>query len=307
MFHIVGMQGVMNVAIATGATIAIMSRWDRHAAAAIIAQNRVSDWATVPTAVIDLLNTEGLVAEDLASMRLIYGGGSAMPEAVAKRLDDLTGLKFVEVYGMTETMGPVTHNPMDAPKAGCVGIPVMNTKLRLLDPETLVPVPVGEVGEVVISGPQVMQGYWENSSADAEALITIDGAQYLRTGDLAYADADGNIHIVDRLKRMINASGYKVWPAEVEARLYQHPAIAEACIISTKDDYRGEAVKAVVVLRQGADLDAQELTTWAKDHMAAYKVPRLLDVVESLPKSAAGKVLWRQLQDEEDARAKETP
>ena len=307
MFHIVGMQGVMNVAIATGATIAIMSRWDRNAAAAIIAQNRVSDWATVPTAVIDLLNTEGLVAEDLASMRLIYGGGSAMPEAVAKRLDDLTGLKFVEVYGMTETMGPVTHNPMDAPKAGCVGIPVMNTKLRLLDPETLVPVPVGEVGEVVISGPQVMQGYWENSSADAEALITIDGAQYLRTGDLAYADADGNIHIVDRLKRMINASGYKVWPAEVEARLYQHPAIAEACIISTKDDYRGEAVKAVVVLRQGADLDAQELTTWAKDHMAAYKVPRLLDVVESLPKSAAGKVLWRQLQDEEDARAKETP
>uniref|UniRef100_UPI003F6CF439 AMP-binding protein n=1 Tax=Planktotalea sp. TaxID=2029877 RepID=UPI003F6CF439 len=141
MFHIVGMQGVMNVSIATGATIAIMARWDRTAAASIIAQSRVTTWTTVPTAVSDLLNTEGLAKDDLASLRLISGGGSAMPEAVAKRLDDLTGLKFVEVYGMTETMGPVTHNPVDAPKAGCVGIPVMNTKLQLLDQDTLVPVP----------------------------------------------------------------------------------------------------------------------------------------------------------------------
>jgi len=172
---------------------------------------------------------------------------------------------------------------------------------RVLDPETLAPVATGEVGEIVVSGPQVMRSYWENPIANSEAFITIDTKRFLRTGDLARADAQGNIYIVDRLKRMINASGYKVWPAEVETKLYQHPAIAEVCVIGAKDDYRGETVKAVAVLQPGASLDARELTTWAHDYMAAYKVPRLLEIVDHLPKSAAGKVLWRELQDREDA------
>ncbi len=303
MFHIVGMQGIMNASISMGATIVIMARWDREAAARLIAEYGVTTWSTVPTAVIDLLNSETVTADDLASMRLIYGGGSAMPEAIAERLADLTGLEFVEVFGMTETMGPVTHNSMDRPKTGCVGIPVMNTDLMIVDPDTLTPVAVGEVGEILVSGPQVMTQYWKNLTSDAETLITLAGKQFLRTGDLAKEDTEGNIYIVDRLKRMINASGYKVWPAEVEARLYQHPAIAEVCVIGANDDYRGEAVKAVAVLKTGATLDTAELANWAKGHMAAYKVPRLMDVVESLPKSAAGKVLWRQLQDEENAKS----
>jgi fatty-acyl-CoA synthase len=243
-----------------------------------------------------------LEAGDLASMRLIFGGGSAMPEAVAARLHDLTGLNFVEVYGMTETMGPVTNNPIQAPKAGCVGIPAMHTDVRLLDPDTLKSVAIGDVGEVVVSAPQVMLSYWNNAEADAETFIDIGGARFLRTGDLAWEDVAGNLYIVDRLKRMISASGYKVWPAEVEARLYQHPAIAEVCVISAKDDYRGETVKAVAVLRPGMTLEAGEFADWAQTQMAAYKVPRLLDVVDSLPKSAAGKVLWRTLQDRQDAQ-----
>ena len=302
MFHIVGMQGGMNVSISTAATVVILSRWDRKAAARLIAQHKVTTWSTVPTAVIDLLNTEGLEARDLQSMRLIFGGGSAMPEAIAARLQDLTNLEFVEVYGMSETMGPISNNPPHAPKAGCVGIPTMNTDVHLLDPDTQKPVALGDLGEVVVSGPQNMLSYWNNAEADAETFIEVDGQRFLRTGDLARLDAAGNIYIVDRLKRMINVSGYKVWPTEVEARLYHHPAIAEVCVISAKDDYRGETVKAVAVLRPGMTLAAEELAKWAQPHMAAYKVPRLLEITESLPKSGAGKVLWRTLQDQEDRR-----
>ncbi len=302
MFHIVGLQGIMNVAIATKATIVIMSRWDRKAAAALIARYGVTQWCTVPTAIIDLLNAEGLKTDDLSSLRLIYGGGSAMPEAVATRLHDLTGLQFVEVYGMTESMGPITHNSVETPKSGCVGFPVMNTDLVLLDVDTLTPVPAGEVGEIAVSGPQMLRGYWNNPEADHESFVTLEGKRLLRTGDLARADDQGRITIVDRLKRMVNASGYKVWPAEVEARLYQHPAIAEVCVVGAKDTYRGQTVKAVAVLKPGATLTAQEFTAWAQDHMAAYKVPRLLELVDSLPKSPAGKVLWRDLQDIEDAK-----
>lgn len=301
LFHIVGIQGIMNAAMITGGTVVIMPRWDRTAAARLIAQHRVTTWFTVPTAVIDLLNADGFDPADLASLQVLQGGGAAMPEAVARRLHELTGLRFVEVYGMTETMGPVTHNPPRNPRIGSLGIPIQNTRLLIVDPETMAPVPPGTVGEIVVSGPQIMQGYWNNPAADAEAFVTIDGARFLRTGDLARADADGFVHIVDRLKRMINASGYKVWPAEVEALLYRHPAIAEACVIRARDPYRGETVKAVVALRPGATLDAAGLTLWAQGHMAAYKVPRQLEIVDALPKSAAGKVLWRVLQDRQAA------
>lgn len=302
MFHIVGMQGIMNAAIATRATIVIMSRWDRNTAAALIARYGVTQWCTVPTAVIDLLNTEGLETDTLGSLRLIYGGGSAMPDAIANRLQELTGLQFVEVYGMTESMGPITHNCANAPQSGCVGFPVMNTDVALLDPDTLTPVPSGEVGEIAVSGPQIMRGYWNNPEANQESFVTLEGKRFLRTGDLARADEKGRIIIVDRLKRMVNASGYKVWPTEIETRLYKHPAIAEVCVVGAKDAYRGQTVKAVAVLKPSATLTAQEFTAWAQDHMATYKVPRLLEVVESLPKSPAGKVLWRDLQDIEDAK-----
>ncbi|MBT27066.1 MAG: hypothetical protein CML60_11825 [Rhodobacteraceae bacterium] len=255
---------------------------------------------------IDFLNRDDLQEDDLATLRVLWGGGIAMPQAIAQKLQDMTGLTFLEGYGMTETIAPTTANPPHLPQAQCGGIPVFNTDIAIVDPDTLSPMPTGEVGEILISGPQVMLGYWNNPEADAETFIQLNGQRFLRSGDLGRVTDQGYLYIVDRLKRMINASGYKVWPTEVEAKLYHHPAIEEACIISTHDDYRGETVKAVVVLKPGASLTAKELSKWAHDQMAAYKVPRVLEVVDALPKSGSGKVLWRELQENENAKTKES-
>ena len=259
-------------------------------------------WPTVPTAVIDFLNRPDLQPDDLATLRVVCGGGSAMPEAVAQRLHTMTGLRFVECYGMTETMAPVTQNPPQRPKDQCAGVPAIGTELRILHVETQAPLDApGAVGEIAVSAPQVMLGYWNAPQADAEAFVEFDGRRWLRTGDLGHIDEDGYVHVTDRLKRMINVSGYKVWPAEVESHLFAHPAIAEVCVIATRDTYRGETVKAVAVLKPGHTLNAEALQAWAQQHMAAYKVPRQLAIVSALPKSGAGKVLWRELQDAEAA------
>jgi len=174
----------------------------------------------------------------------------------------------------------------------------------VIDPSTLLEVPQGETGEIVVDGPQVMRGYWNDPAATAHAFIALDGKRFLRTGDLARVDADGYFFMVDRLKRMINASGYKVWPAEVEALLYHHPAILEACVIGVHDDKRGETVKALVVLapEHRGSVTEQQVIDWAHAHMAVYKSPRIVEFVEALPKSGSGKVQWRELQQQEAAR-----
>lgn len=303
MFHVVGMQAGMIVPIMVGATSVILTRWDRETAAQLIEKFKVNVWPTVPTAVIDFINLPTLKNYDISVLRCIFGGGIAMPEAVAKKLFDLTGLTFLEGYGMTETIAPTTANPPQAPIRQCGGVPVLNTDVIIVDPETLEPMPIGEVGEILISGPQVMMGYWKNSEADAETFVEINSQRFLRSGDLGYSNDLGYIFIVDRIKRMINASGYKVWPTEVESLLYHHPDIEEACVISSTDEYRGETVKALVVLRDGAKVESKDITKWSHDHMAAYKVPRIVEFVESLPKSGTGKVLWRELQ-ENDLKSK---
>jgi len=182
-----------------------------------------------------------------------------------------------------------------------LGIPIYDVDARVVDPTDFHELPAGEVGEIVIHAPHVMLGYWNNPQASAEAFVQIDGKRFLRTGDLARTDEDGYFFMVDRLKRMINASGFKVWPAEVEALLYQHPAIQEACIIAARDAKRGETVKAVVVLRQAyrGQVSEQEIMDWAHANMAAYKAPRMVQFVASLPKSSTGKLLWRELQEQE--------
>ena len=165
--------------------------------------------------------------------------------------------------------------------------------------------PAGEVGEIVTHGPQVFLGYWNKPEDTAQAFVEIDGKRFFRTGDLGRIDEDGYFFIVDRLKRMINASGYKVWPTEVESLMYQHPAVQEACVIGTKDAHRGETVKAVIVLRPNgaAEIDAQAIIDWCRENMAAYKVPRIVEFVDALPKSGAGKIMWRELQERENAQA----
>lgn len=305
MFHITGMVSVMHATLFLGATLVLMPRWDRDLAGRLISKWKISHWTNIPTMVIDLLGSPNLDQYDLSSLQNIGGGGAAMPEAVAQRLLEKFNLKYIEGYGLTETAAPSHTNPPDASKQQCLGIPFMSVDARVVDPETLQELPQGESGEIVISGPQVFKGYWKRPDATASAFFERDGKLFFRSGDMGRIDEEGYFFMTDRLKRMINASGFKVWPAEVEALMFKHPAIQEACIISTKDNYRGESVKAVVVLRAShqGKVSEQDILDWCRQTMAVYKVPRVLEFVDALPKSGSGKVMWRALQEAEMAKA----
>jgi fatty-acyl-CoA synthase len=299
-FHVTGMQNSMNVPVYLGSTAVILPRWDREAVGPLIARYRIHTWPLIPTMMIDFLaRFEG--KDDLSSLKRVSGGGAAMPEAIATKLKATCGLDFVEGYGLSETMAPSHINPPQRPKKQCLGIPIFGTDSRIVDPLTLEELPAGEVGEIVTSGPQVFLGYWNDPALTARSFFERDGKRFFRTGDLGRIDEDGYFFLVDRLKRMINASGFKVWPAEVEAALYGHPDIQEACVIGTQDARRGETVKAVVVLKPGREgqVSGADITAWAHGRMAAYKVPRVVQFVESLPKSGTGKVQWRLLQEQE--------
>jgi fatty-acyl-CoA synthase len=267
----------------------------------LIQRHRVTSWTAIPTMLIDFLAQPELDRFDLGSMKLLTGGGAAMPRAVAEKIRSLWGLPYVEGYGLSETMATTHNNPTHRPKPQCLGIPIQDTTAIVVDPETLEILPGGEVGEILLNGPQVFQGYWGRPEATESAFVEVDGTRYFRTGDLAQVDDEGYFFLVDRLKRMINASGYKVWPAEVESVLYAHPAIHEACVIGFRDPQRGESVKVVAVLRPGESITPPQLIAWARQHMAAYKVPHRVEFVERLPKSATGKVQWRALQEKESS------
>ncbi len=304
-FHVTGMQGSMNGPLYTGSTMVILPRWDRHAAAQAIARHRVTSLQLIAAMVVDLLSDPQIGSHDLSSLQCIRGGGAAMPEAVAQKMQDLLGLQYIEGYGMSETMAATHINPLSRPKKQCLGMPLYDVDARIIDPVSLAVMAAGETGEIVVSAPHVMRGYWNNAQADADAFVLIDGQPFLRTGDLARIDEDGYFFMVDRLKRMINASGYKVWPAEVEALLYAHPAILEACVIAARDEKRGETVKAMVVLKPEyrSSVGPQDIIAWAHANMAAYKAPRIVELLAYLPKSPSGKVQWRQLQEDEQAAA----
>jgi fatty-acyl-CoA synthase len=275
MFHITGMVSVMHASIYSGATLVLMPRWDRDLAGRLISRYQVTHWTNIPTMVIDLLGSPNFDKYDLSSLVNIGGGGAAMPQAVAQRLFDQFGLRYVEGYGLTETAAPSHTNPPDAPKQQCLGIPIIGVDSRVVDPETLAEMPLGEQGEIIMHGPQIFSGYWKRPDASKAAFIEIDGKSFFRSGDLGHIDKDGYFFITDRLKRMINASGFKVWPAEVEALMFRHPAVQEACIISTQDAYRGESVKAVVVLRAShKQTTEQDIIDWCRDNMAVYRAVR---------------------------------
>jgi len=301
LFHVTGMQISMNASIYTGATLIIMARWDRDQAGRLITEHQVSSWTCIPTMMIDFLSNPRLSDYDIRSLRRVSGGGAAMPAAIAQKLLDLTGLRYMEGYGLTETIATSHSNPLQRLKQQCLGIPIFNVDSRVIDPVSLQELPPNDVGEIIIHGPQVFSGYWGDETKTRASFLQIEGKSFFRTGDLGYRDEEGFFFFTDRLKRMINASGYKVWPAEVESMMYQHPEVQECCIIAAKDDYRGETVKAVVVRTPGSTLTEAALIAWSRAQMAAYKVPRIVSFTESLPKSATGKVQWRQLQEAESS------
>lgn len=294
LFHVTGMQNSMNGPILTGDPIILMSRWDRRVAARLIHRHRVARWRSIATMMIDLLNDPELKAEELASLRTLGGGGASMPAPVARRLKALTGLDYIEGYGMTETMAGALINPLDRPRHQCLGVPVFDVDARIIDAETLRELGPGEPGEIILSAPQVFLGYWNDPEATAAAFIEHDGKRFLRTGDVATCDAEGYFHIVDRVKRMVNASGFKVWPTEVEALMHDHPQVADACIVGAPDARRGETVLAYVVPR--GPLTEAALIDWCREQMAAYKVPRRVVFLDELPRNGSGKVDWQVLQ-----------
>ncbi len=303
MFHITGMlYGVLSP-VWSGNTVVVMPRWDRELAGRLISRHRITHWICVPTMIIDLFGSPNYASFDLSSLCSVGGGGAAMPQAVAERLQREFGITFAEGYGLTETAAPSHANPLHRAKLQCLGIPIFGVDSRIVDPETLRELPPGETGEIVTRGPMVFQGYWGHPQATEAAFVEVDGQRFFRTGDLGRRDEEGYFFITDRLKRMINASGYKVWPSEVELLLFKCPLVQEACVIAAQDAYRGETVKAVVVLRDQARGSAQpqDVTDWAREHMAAYKVPRIVEFVDALPKSGSGKVMWRLLQERERA------
>jgi fatty-acyl-CoA synthase len=304
MFHITGfMYGVMAPAF-TGSAVVILPRWDRELAGRIISRHRVTHWTCIPTMIIDLFGSPNYRQFDLSSLRYLSGGGAAMPQAVAQRLQDEFGITFAEGYGLTETAAPSHANPPERAKLQCLGMPIFGVDSRVVDPQTLQELPPGEPGEIVTSGPMVFHGYWKHPQATAEAFFELDGKRFFRTGDLGRMDEEGYFFITDRLKRMINASGFKVWPTEVELLLFKCPLVLEACVIGAQDAYRGETVKALVVRRPEAPASAtgDDVIAWAREHMAAYKVPRIVEFVDALPKSGSGKVMWRLLQEQQRER-----
>jgi fatty-acyl-CoA synthase len=301
LFHVTGMQHSMNAPLYAGATIAILPRWNADAAGYMIERYGCTHWANVPTMVMDLLAHPATAARDLSSLTNIFGGGASMPEAVAQKLFELCGIEYMEAYGMTETISQTHMNPAHKARKQCLGFPTFNTESLVINPETLAVLGPNEQGEIVVRGPQVMLGYWQRPEANEAVFIDIGGKKFMRTGDLGRYDEDGYYYIADRLKRMINASGFKVWPAEVEATLYKHPDIREVAVISSPDSRRGETVKAVVVLKDDrkGQVRAEDIMEWSRLHMAAYKVPHLIEFVAQLPRSGTGKIQWRALQEKE--------
>lgn len=301
-FHVTGMTGCMNAGLCNGATLVLMTRWDPATALTLIERYECTQITAISTMVVDLLSHPAYRAEALRSLLAIGGGGAPLPAAVGTELTERLGLHYQEGYGLTETIAMTHANPPDRTKLQCLGVPTFGVDSRIVDPETLEELPQGETGEILIAGSQVMREYWRQPEATAEAFVEREGKRFLRTGDLGYVDDEGYFFLVDRVKRMINAGGFKVWPAEVETKLFSHPAIKEACVIASLHPRRGEQVKALVVLRDGARATADDVIAWSREHMAAYKVPGEIAFVDALPRGPTGKVQWRALQEEEQRR-----
>ena len=293
MFHIFAMTCVMISSVELGGTVVILPRFELRAALNAIRKYRPTMFHGVPTMYVAFNGVPGVERYGFNSLRMCMSGGAALPAEVRQKFEALTGGKLVEGYGLTET-SPVTHvNPPEgSPKVASIGLPIPDTEARIVDLETGTrEMPVGETGEITIRGPQVMKGYW--NKPEETALVLRDG--WLYTGDIAKKDADGYFYIVDRKKDMIIAGGYNIYPREVEEVLFECPKIQEAAVVGVPDPYRGETVKAFVVLKAGITATAEEVIAFCRERMAGYKVPRVVVFRDSLPKSGVGKYLRREL------------
>ncbi|MFX0062975.1 MAG: long-chain fatty acid--CoA ligase [Candidatus Hermodarchaeota archaeon] len=303
-FHLFGLMTILMAAVQFEATIHLVpDPRNFKMIFEIIEKEKVSYLHGVPTLYLALLNHPAFKKYDLSSLKACLSGAAPLAIQLVNDFEAAAGgeVMMIEGYGMTELSPIATLSPFDREKRkiGSVGLPVLDTDIKIIDVDTGVELAKGETGEIVVSGPQVMKGYWNRPEETAHALREISGSIYMFTGDIGYMDEDGYFYVVDRKKDMINVSGYKVFPREVEEVLFEHPAIKEAAVVGTPDEYRGETVKAFVVLKEGHSLTQEELYEYCRGKIAKYKIPRLLEVRDSLPLTAIGKVYRKQLRDEE--------
>lgn len=292
-FHVYGLTIGLNMSVLNGATMVLVPRFSAKEVAALAKKYKPQLFPGVPTMYVALSELPNFSERQFGSLEVCLSGAAPLPPEVQRRFEDMTSVKMVEGYGLTEA-SPVTHcNPLVDCRPGTVGLPFPDTDAMITDSESWEPLPPGTVGEMTVKGPQVMQGYWKQPGETAAVLRH----GWLHTGDLATMDEDGYFRVVDRKKDMIIAGGYNVYPREVEDVLYSHPKVLEACVVGAPSRYRGETVRAVIVLKDGEEVTSEEIIAFCREELAAYKVPKIVEFRRSLPKSLIGKVLRRELRE----------
>ena len=298
LFHVFGLTCALNATIISGATLTLLPRFDPATALEIIGRDKVTIFEGVPTMYAAMLHHPASALADASSLRLCISGGSALPVEIMREFEQTFGCVILEGYGLSETSPVASFNhPDKVRKPGSIGTPVEGVEMRIVNDDGT-ELPGGEIGEIVISGHNVMKGYWDNPRATAGAIM--DG--WFRTGDLARVDDDGYFYIVDRKKDLIIRAGYNVYPREIEEVLYEHPAVAEAAVIAIPDHELGEEVCAAVKLKPGATATPAELRSFVRDRVAPHKYPRHLWLAPDLPKGPTGKILRREVQPPQDLR-----
>jgi acyl-CoA synthetase (AMP-forming)/AMP-acid ligase II len=296
-FHVTGMIHGMNRPIYTGTTNVMISRFDTETAIKAINDFRCTVWISITTMNVAVVNFPDIHKYNLQSLKHCSSGGAPIPGEILQKWREIVGPELVEGYGLSETISQTHVNPISNPRYGSVGIPHFGVDCRIVNVDTRQELPIGEEGELIVKGPMVTKGYWNNPEETEKVLQ--DG--WLATGDIARMDHDGYFYIVERIKDMIKASGYSVFPAEVEALMYEHPAVQEVAVIGVPDPHRGENIKAFIILRPQHKglVQKKEMIAWAKNKMAAYKYPRIVEFVDDLPKTGSGKILKRILRERE--------
>jgi long-chain acyl-CoA synthetase len=300
-FHVYGMTAVMNLSIMMATKMVLMPKFDAEQLLKAIDKQKPTLFPGAPTIYVGLLNHPNLGDYDLSSIEACISGSAPLPVEVQEQFEKVTGGKLVEGYGLTES-SPVTHSNFlwDKRVSGSIGVPWPDTDAKIFKSEDLEEAEVNEVGEIAVKGPQIMKGYW-NKPEETEKVLR-DG--WLLTGDMGYMDEEGFFYVVDRKKDMILAGGYNIYPREIEEVLYEHESVQEVVVAGIPDPYRGETVKAYVVLKEGFVPNEDELNEFCRKNLAAYKVPRIYEYREELPKTAVGKILRRKLVDEEKEKQK---
>ncbi len=290
----------MNATLAAGGCLTLLARFDPGKAFEVIARDRVSVFEGVPTMYSAMLHHPDAATADVSSLQVCASGGASMPVELMRAFEERFGCMILEGYGLSETSPVASFHHMWRPrKPGSIGTPIAGVEMKIIS-DTGKDLPAGQVGEIVIRGHNVMKGYFNKPKATAEA---IDADGWFRSGDLARVDEDGYFFIVDRKKDMIIRGGYNVYPREIEEVLYEHPAVREAAVVGVPHAELGEEVGAAVALKDGADVDVDELMGFVKEQVAAYKYPRHVWFVDELPKGPTGKILKRQIEVPAEARA----